>query len=1616
MERGNSPFDGENKKFVFTDISDIAEAKAQDTSLSRFNEKPESGIPSGWKAVFSGKFWKSVGRSIWKQNLARDFLEVKYKKEAEDTIIKSGSLFATEQKFDEKEKGLSEEEKQSRKKQRQQADESYYQAITSRFAAAEGELVDDLIHSEVGEKIDKLGDGEAERNIKSQLQEVVKAFAGGKIDEERLLSEERAIFVAIKGAKPEIIDKGKVYASNLLRMAKWAKEEVSRQVAQNIEHNQAVMNLNLDFDVVVGKAKGAVRTEAQFNVVERAVDNIQAKTKGLFGFAFNETFVTSVVSAAYFVKRSLFTRGLSTAAGLGGVVAGVGAMAAFREGKTLEKERMQHSREMAQGRKFDESSATRRNELEKFRLKFRTAKDLETDLSAKLFNKLDGREAKDLSEAEYAEALKSVAEIDSRILESERGIVVRQKKWWQFWRKKEERRRADLIGYSDPTKEAEEEGQLDIARVKAKLELKKWALAHGKTPEQFKADLKAVVEGNIAGFYEGDEGATKLNEQFSKFKHQKMWQSAKRAMKWGAVIGVAIQEISALGDDRAYGALEHGWNALHHQQHLMASGEHATLIDSGIQHGIHYAKEGWEHLFPTVHAASGTQEFFLNSAKYHLGGDYNLVADSTTADPNDYILVDKAGHNLSEGLHFNTDGTPTTETTQWLKDHGFQVNEHLGTTTSDGIHNLDATQTHKVYPDLATNPRVDWHDEPGKFWSEIHKQALEFEGKQQMGFLEKIDGKVYLNCSKVINNFEKEIWERINDPHFGQVEGYTNPDGTPFVDPKMMHLKQQIIDALAKDELSKHFQAAVIPTEGANQVGLSDLLQGADSHGRILLEGKYDWSSMFTDEKMLHDGHLPFKFLEMRFDGHVMATAQGAGEVVHTAPFVEILPPSGDLPPTVFPPLFYAGRRKGLENTEWSPAVYPPPPPPSRYAGYYSSPERIDFYRHRLSPALQNNPEANLDFERELNWYMAEVIRNNPQYAEQLRELLSQSDMRVPMTDECRAVACIPVYDLGEGRSIEQTLDQYRKQIDNGSIRPEEFELLLFLNHPKDKLDAINIRPGAEQRVANGNPAIYDTEEVIRQYKVNYPKLKIRIIKKEFQTREKWGTIIKYLYDAACIRSRSRSNPVDKDIILLTNDADVRDMSDQYLRLIINEFDNNLPGSRKLDALATRLDYDPNVYKKWPTFFLANRFMQFLEAQTRSGNDGSGSNIITTDLNGYVFRGGDKKEKYINTWGASTALRGSIYCGIGGVDNTTDAGADSELGRMIINARRVGRGIIDSSKFPIKFKNSAWLESDPRRQLGIYKKGKPLVETWSEWGEMNVYGQTLSEQISGDSEVLDPIRLSKEINTMRKAWWGLTADSPIVKRALSWLGLKETDYAIENGEIKILNTDNLKQRLIQWKPKRERVEDATQKRHYSNFEANPFEFVFGNGLDTIKGSKFGIKNFMESLKTKYGISDAEFAQIEERTGRMPNMTGASRPQKELAQLLRVVMNKNPNLRVDWRSSGEAGSYERLVRRLVTAEMKGRLDNRSLTNQEVERLSREFGIHPAVVMDEALAWKPALKQEAARRFREAGGTRGDAEIERLADAQREVLAEYQNGRLNVPVSRPRARRPRPARTT
>lgn len=455
-----------------------------------------------------------------------------------------------------------------------------------------------------------------------------------------------------------------------------------------------------------------------------------------------------------------------------------------------------------------------------------------------------------------------------------------------------------------------------------------------------------------------------------------------------------------------------------------------------------------------------------------------------------------------------------------------------------------------------------------------------------------------------------------------------------------------------------------------------------------------------------------------------------------------------------------------------------------------SRPEMLEYYRNRRSTTLNNNPDAILDTYTEAQQYFANRELNRPEYMAQLESYMNQDNMTEAMDPNCEAVVCIPTYTLGEGQIISNTLEQYLHQIDPANshrISPDKFEIIIFLNHPTPKREELETRLGksyleeSESRVRNGTPEPYDTEEVIRQFKTAHPELKVRVMKQEFPERPVWGNIIKPLYDIALLRAiRRPGNDSKKDPLIITNDADAVMISPTYIKDIIesvsaNNMNSRTNPSQRWDGVVGKIDMPNHGYEETPGFLAAMRLYQFMDSQNRR-RDGNNQ----------------PRQGEVLTQGRNSIIKGSIYAAIGGVNTDTDAGADTELGDMISVAR---------GRESIGYLNRAWLLSDSRRELGMWKEGTPLSRAWHKWDQMDVYGKQPEGVALEDPSRLDKDFLELEIyDEMNR--WGQNVNSPILIRSLNWLGLHSKEFLQQRvdrliSEGNIINSPEFNQALAE---------------------------------------------------------------------------------------------------------------------------------------------------------------------------------------------------------------------------
>lgn len=1318
-----TPEERKKEKLVFLTLAGAIEQTARDMAAARMTAGKKEGSQgvSGW------------AKRVWKYNWWYEYYRQKEVGKAKKEIEKARSLLIGETKDP-------------------KAHEAEMRALLKRFSAD----FDDVIHREAGETREVLGESEGDRRVKAEVQNLIREYASGKIDDANFQEARNRIFSEVTGVPREEVDKQVGYADNLF--------EFARQARQSVDHGLRLEELDLDFQIIRGQAKAGVRTEAELNRVDRLVDRIKSSKVGPW---VNETTIATAVSLAYsatagFSKRIASNRALAW--GTYGAAALAGAVfAGAAESKRYKEDRRQHAREMAMGKRIPEG-AKRRLEMDRFRYETEDAHALTAALEDGMYERdAEGNlKLRTLNEGDIHQTMARLADMYARVGMSDRH-------------------RIDLISFSDARTVETERTAMDLAMARAKVDLRAHlgsggiALPGGKSFDDY---LESLTKTRFETLTSGEGGLKEKNRLFEKARRVNVAKAMGKALITGLVVGGAAQEVGAFLRENQEGLIE-GLVKGHKQS--FSGTPHFTVAE--------YLRRYLTGDMPRFDP-SKVHEFLVGTNRVTLPEGVELV----NAGNQTYRLV-RDGTVLSEGITFDHNDRLSPESIKMLRGAGIVTTETIDQVTGSARGAITDKDFVAGRPNLFQRIYRDlWYDnDTPKPIFDKNELRLRWGGLKGTG----IDAN---------GNFVFNVKHMMKD---GSYHKQFSADAQEL-------MKQGKLKILLSVSVGTQNQVCEVLIDQNGDA----IIERNTEIGKALfreVKGRAEYLGRFAEVAEMRGAK----------DGaeHVRILATHEGKGLDT--IIDTVPKAVEIPRTLIdvpadyrvdaPPFIPVVGRRPLETMGRRREGTP-------YGGYGPEGvwerEREQFYRERMSPALRENPGAVLDFKRENERYFDHERAEDPDYMEDLEKLLRQRGMRTPMHESCRAAICIPVYDLGEGKIIEHALEQYRKQIENGSIRPEEFEIILFLNHPKDRRKALAMKRGARRRVRLGKPEEYDTEEVIRQYQKRYPEMPIRVMKKEFPTRQQWGEIIKYAYDAAMRRASQREYPNRDDIILITNDIDVRDMSPQYLRDIIRTFDQNEAQNRvgmspRLDGVVGRIDHDPETYKEWPNFFAATRFDQFIDAQNRRGYRGTEAPRVEGE--GYVIGNRVRGEQHVITQGRNTALRGSTYCAIGGANRGTDAGADTELGGMVRMARRGSSGeALGPDRYPISYRTGVWLETDPRREIGMYKKGQPIAWAWNEWDKMDIYGKTFLEQIEGDEEDLNQKRLEDEFReTMKK--WNLEADSLEVRRALGWLGFAKSDYAVvtERGEdgkerkmMKIKNVVRLKERLNKWKPRKERPRAA----------------------------------------------------------------------------------------------------------------------------------------------------------------------------------------------------------------
>ncbi len=1042
------------QRIAFIDASSGVEDRARDIAEARLIEEQDALNEKGRFRTLFKRVWNTKMHEYYRQKeIIKARQEIKEKK----------SLYIEEDDSEE-------------------VHNAAMEAVVDRFTS---ELEEDMVHA--GEDKTELPE-EKQREVNAKVKETIRQYAKGKLDDDALEAERVRIFSEVSGVSEEQIKNSVGYADNLIAIAKEARHAV--------EHGKALEDLDLDFEIIVRKARTGVRTEAQLHKLDNIVEGIKSSKFGRF---FDETGMTLTVAAVYSAAAAVlpgFARSKAAAVSTFGVSLVIGAgFAAARENKRVKEDRAVHSRQRAEGKEFDEKSK-RRAEMEQYRYETRTADSLIKNLQ-------NIENPDELTPEQVYSLVRNIAEVDARIALSDRQKI-------------------DLISYSATSKVEQERRDLDIARAEAKavvrklVDSKKIPLKLGEHPD-FDQYLKHVTELRVNGLTSNE--ITKKDKGFQWMKAKRIGLAAGKAVLSGAAIGTAVQEARAFIQPEEEGLLERFVQG-HQNEHG------ATMLES-----LRRWWTGEEIKAPITNRMS----FPAAEGGLPRGTDFIQNTDGTWT-----LQVD--GADVIKKVIIEPDGTISETSKHILAQNGFHITETV--TKIDGPPgaptSVPSKELVKADPDLFQQvKRVLWYDNDTKA-PKFDKNELKlwWGGEKNAGLTE--SGDFVMDVS-----------------HMMPKGSYHGAESVNAID-KFKEGNLKLLLSLSKDTQNQVVEVQISPEGKAIIPKDSEIakLFFAAEDGKAIFKGQYAEVAQMLDEK---DGVDQVRLLATHVGKGVEAVdgipTPGQPKEFTNWTMDRLLEYSEQqqddwefYPPPIIP---FNGRDELEGKGKTAETSDPDEDERTRIAvrPEIREAEPFDLYGYNNAKAsaelekafeenkleeLKLNPEAKLDEKQAIAEYFS---KQNPEYAEHLHSLSEQLGQ---IDDECRLSICIPVAGHQEGGQIYQSLENYTRQTTDA----KKYEIVLYVNYPETDRDGNRIVPD-------------NTIAEIERFKHDYPQMQIKVFSEALPLEQaKIGRIRKVLNDVVLLRQSQRP-PGAPELVMVSNDADNKGLAPDYVDNFIKKFENN---------------------------------------------------------------------------------------------------------------------------------------------------------------------------------------------------------------------------------------------------------------------------------------------------------------------------------------------------------------------------------------------------------------------------------------------------------------------------
>lgn len=914
--------------------------------------------------VEGGRFRKMV-RGIWKGNIAREYYRQKYISEASSEIVEGDNLYANREDVD-------------------------LAARTRARSATIAKFVGDYegaIHADAGEKRKDIteaaesGEGSASY-FASAAKNLIASYAEGSLTDESLVEARTRLLDDLRDrAEDQVFGEGVMIADNIL--------EIAQNVKAAIEHGESIDRVMEKVRVISGESRSGVRTEAQYNRVDKVVDRINSSRAGSL---VNEATIITAVSVAASLARFGSTKALNAAAM--SVVPGVGAglVAAARENKQIKDERRQHAREMATGQEYEHGNARRRDSMQETLYESVAAQSLIEDLAVSV----DPENLDPADEAGLRTALDSILAAQSRIKLSDAQSI-------------------DLIGYSSVADVESERLILDISLARAKVTLRNTLVDASEDVQQslgfnvnedFDTNLINLSEGQVSVL---EHDISQKDAAFNALRRREVAKTAAKAVVAGLAIGNGIQELKAIIDPKTQGLVEQAWGA---NNTPIDGRHHETLL-----HGVFAKNHGSTELHNHVLSGNTTNHNVGHDTKFAMSSEYKLQNVDGK-----FGIVDPQGKYLSE-VAFDKSGALVPESANKLRELGLTVNDKSTTIINEVPHTRQGSIGEWLDHNRAGSTRVSrelWYDnntpspvfdknelglrwggtngldEHGNYVFNTHAMTADgsFHGDQAAQWQQLAsEGKL-----KMAFSANSETQHQVFMVDIDANGNAVIPKGSP------------VAEMFANQNGHAVFQgkyAEVVQTLGKDQGGTEHVRMLATHVGEDTLDNK------------------PFNITELV----PKSTTKHAYEIIgdsytttsELASFIEMAP---------MIPLY---SRKGLEN------VLANEPTPYHYYNRELTPAEVEGRRARMSPRLRENPDADLSQAEEVNWYLGQQHTGHIDRIQRNLDSIPE-----PMGDDVEVVVTIPVAGHQESDNIYHTLEAYKNQ----TLDRDKYEIMLYVNHP----------------------------------------------------------------------------------------------------------------------------------------------------------------------------------------------------------------------------------------------------------------------------------------------------------------------------------------------------------------------------------------------------------------------------------------------------------------------------------------------------------------------------------------------------------------------------------------